>query len=193
MRNIFILHSKALDGEADGPYRSNTRTPSPCTGFLSTHHLPPRLFPWIQRLPGSPGRPMSLPPLHMAVAAPVQSCSCSVCPLTIAEEGGQGEKPTPHHQTGGGQGRAMLSYPFTVKLRTWKSLSLPSALPGSPPASLLPPVTHCNSPIADLMDQTIFYFFFNWRIIALQRCIGFWHTACISCNYICSYHHRAQS
>ena len=45
MRNIFILHSKALDGEADGPYRSNTPAPSPCTGFLSAHHLPPRLLP----------------------------------------------------------------------------------------------------------------------------------------------------
>lgn len=132
MRNIFILHSKALDGEADGPYRSNTPAPSPCTGFLSSHYLPPRLFPWIRRLPGGPGRPVNLPPLCTTVAAPVQSCSHSICPLTMAVEGLQGEKPIPHHQRGGGQGWGMLNHPFTVKLRIWKSLPLLRAPQGHP-------------------------------------------------------------
>lgn len=44
MRNIIILHPKALDGEADGPFLSNPPTPSTSSGFLSTHYLPPSLF-----------------------------------------------------------------------------------------------------------------------------------------------------
>lgn len=61
MRNIFILHSKALNSEADGLYLSKAQLPPRASCLLSLiTHL---------SLPGSPCRPVSLLPLHMVLAA----------------------------------------------------------------------------------------------------------------------------
>ena len=36
-------------------------------------------------------------------------------------------------------------------------------------------------------SRGIFWFFFNWKIIALQSCVGFCHTTWISHKYMCIY------
>lgn len=61
MRNIFILHWKALDSEAYGLYLSKTPLPPRASCLLSLiTHL---------SLPGRLWRPVSLRPRHMALAA----------------------------------------------------------------------------------------------------------------------------
>lgn len=61
MRNIFILHWKALDSEAYGLYLSETQLPPRASCLLSLiTHL---------SLPGRLWRPVSLRPWHMALAA----------------------------------------------------------------------------------------------------------------------------
>lgn len=61
MRNIFILHSKAMDGEADGLYLS--KAPTSSQGFLSPFiiHL---------SLPEIPWRPVALLPPHILLLWP---------------------------------------------------------------------------------------------------------------------------
>lgn len=51
MRNILILHSKALDGEADGPFLSNAWALSTSSGFLI--YPPPPAQPETSGLPTS--------------------------------------------------------------------------------------------------------------------------------------------
>lgn len=59
MRNIFILHPKARDSEADGLYLNKAQLPLRASSLLSLiTHLP---------RPGRPWRSVSLLPLYMAL------------------------------------------------------------------------------------------------------------------------------
>ena len=193
MRNIFIWHSKALDGKADGPYRSNTPAPSPCTGFLSTHHLPPRLFPgsgdfqvaqgdlWASHLCTQQWLPRSSLVATLFAHWQRQRKDCRVknqSHITRGEAGrGGGRSTTPSQSNWGSE--SLFPYRAHRQGHPQQASCLLSH-------TIIPP-------LQTWWIRWYSIFFFIWRIIALQSCIGLWHTRCISCNYIYSYHYRVPS
>lgn len=122
MRNILILHLKALDGEADGCPSLFLLLQLPVSFF---QYLPPSLSLLILRLPGASRRPLDLLGLYRTVAALVQHCGHSVCPVNICCKRVRGT-PYPWYKKG------TQNLLFPVHLSIWMALSLPPISPQGP-------------------------------------------------------------